>query len=132
MTATPIRYVLRAGATVFTVSAIVLLAAPEWFTVELGLDATPGTTWTMRMLAAALLGLAGQMALVSRGSDRAVRLGAGVMIIAGGLFTAFTFIVPGPWTWLRWAYVAFGATFWLAYVILLIAGRRAAASTSGA
>lgn len=119
----PIRYVLRAGASVFTVSAIVLLAAPEWFTRELGLDPSAGTTWTMRMLAAALLGLAGQMALVSRGTDVSVRLGAVVMLVAGGLFTLLTFVVPGPWTWLRWAYVGFGATFWLAYVVLLIATR---------
>jgi peptidoglycan/LPS O-acetylase OafA/YrhL len=119
-----IRIVLLCGSTVFLLSAVLLLAAPATFASALGLDDSDSVVWSMRMIGACLLGLSGQMWLVRRGDDASVRGGAAVMVIAGGAMTILTVTIPGDWTLMRWAYLAFGATFWTTYVVLLIAGRQ--------
>lgn len=114
-----IRRILLAGAAVFIVSAVFLLLAPALFAQWLGLPDEAGTTWSLRMVGAVLVALAGQMFLVRRGSDATVRGAAVVMIVGGGLMTLVTLIVPAEWTLLRWAYLAFGIGFVAAYLIAL-------------
>lgn len=119
-----IRVVLSVGAVFFLIAGILLLAVPESFATWIGLESTDAVAWTLRMLGAALIGLAGQMWLVRRAGDHPV-LGAGaVMIVAGGAMTLLTVTLPGEWTPLRWALLGVGAVFVVAYVGLLVASRR--------
>ncbi len=115
-----IRRILTAGSLVFAVSAIVLLIVPGAFAELLGLNANAGTDWALRMVGAVLVALAGLMLLVRRAPERTVRQAAVVMIIGGGLMTLVTLVVPAEWTPLRWAYLLFGISFCIAYVIALI------------
>lgn len=125
---TMVRRILAAGALVFAISALFLLAAPGVFAQWLGLADVPGTAWSLRMVGAVLIALAGQMVLVRRGTDTTVRLAAIVMIIGGGSMTIVTLVVPAEWTLLRWAYLIFGVGFCCAYVVALIAARRQASN----
>ena len=123
-----IRRILAAGSAVFALSAIVLLVAPATFAELLGLEPNSGTDWALRMMGAVLVALAGQMFVVRRSSERNVRQAAVVMIIGGGLMTLVTLVVPADWTPLRWAYLLFGLSFCLAYVIALIRERNYASN----
>jgi len=119
-----IRVVLGAGAAFFLAAAILLLAVPESFAGWIGLEPVPAVAWSLRMLGAALLGLAGIMWLVRRAGDHPI-LGAGaVMLVAGGAMTVLTVTLPGEWTPLRWALLGAGGVFVLAYAGLLAASRR--------
>lgn len=119
-----IRVVLGAGAVFFLLAAILLIAVPDAFAEWIGLEPSDALGWALRMLGAALLGLAGQMWLVRRAGDHPV-LGAGaVMIVAGGAMTILTITLPGAWTPLRWALLGAGSVFIVAYVVLLAASRR--------
>lgn len=120
-----IRSVLGIGATVFLLSAISLLVLPGTFAGLLGLQTGESVDWVMRMLGAALLALAGQMWLVRRADDAGVRGAGAVMIVAGGLMTILTVTLPGEWTLLRWAYLAFGLTFVVLYALLIAVSIRA-------
>jgi peptidoglycan/LPS O-acetylase OafA/YrhL len=114
--------VLAAGAFVFAVSALTLLAMPGLFAEWLGLDPTPSTQWTLRMVGAVLIALAGQMWLVRRGSDTTIRQAALVMVVGGGAMTAVTFVIPGEWTAIRFAYLFFGLAFCVIYSVVLLSG----------
>lgn len=119
-----IRVVLSVGAAFFIIAGLLLLAVPDSFGAWIGLETTDAVAWTLRMLGAALVGLAGQMWLVRRAGDHPV-LGAGaVMIAAGGAMTILTLTLPGEWTPLRWALLGVGGVFVIAYAVLLVASRR--------
>jgi hypothetical protein len=119
-----IRVVLGGGAAFFLVAAVLLIAVPDSFAEWIGLESTDAVGWTLRMLGAALVGLAGQMWLVRRAGDHPV-LGAGaVMIVSGGAMTVLTLTLPGEWTPIRWALLGAGSVFIVAYVGLLMASRR--------
>lgn len=120
-----IRVVLGTGAAVFLLSALCLILLPGVFAELLGLVSSEGLDWVMRMLGAALLALAGQMWLVRRADDAGVRGAGAVMIVAGGLMTILTVTLPGEWTLLRWAYLAFGLTFVVLYALLIAVSIRA-------
>lgn len=126
-----IRVVLALGSLVFLVSAVFLLLAPSTFSTALGMVDSDGVDWSMRMIGACLLGLAGQMWLVRRADDASVRGAAAVMVVAGGVMTILTLVIPADWTPVRWAYLGFGATFCLLYVVLLAVGRRRAVPSAG-
>lgn len=119
-----VRIVLGTGAAFFIVSGALLLVIPDTFSAWIGLTASEGIAWSMRMLGVALASLAGLMWLIRRAGDHPV-LGAGaVMMAASALMTALTVTLPGSWTPLRWALLGAGAAFALAYLVLLVAGRR--------
>jgi uncharacterized membrane protein len=118
-----VRGTLLAGAIVFACSSAFLIVTPGLFATWLGIDASDGTTWSLRMVGAVLVALSGQMVLVRRGDERTVRTAAIVMIVGGGLMTFVTLILPAEWTLLRWAYLVFGIGFCLAYGIGLIRTR---------
>lgn len=119
-----IRTVLAVGSLVFLLSAACLLAAPSLFAEWLGLTSSDALDWALRMTGACLLALSGQMWLVRRADDAAVRGAAFVMIVAGGTMSILTVLIPGPWTTLRWAYLAFGLVFCLTYAGLILTGYR--------
>lgn len=113
--------ILGLGALVFALSAVALLFAPEVLARWLGVADTEDVAWTLRLMGAVLVALAGQMFLVRQSDERTVRTAALVMILGGGLMTIVTFIAPGDWTALRVAYAVFGSAFCVAYVIALLA-----------
>ena len=119
-----IRVVLGSGAVLFLVSGILLLVAPGLMAEWLGLVAVVEVTWTLQMLAAALLGLSGQMWLVRRAPDHPVLGAAAVMLVAGGLMNVLTITLPGAWTPVRWVYLGVGIVFWIAYLLLVLVSRR--------
>jgi hypothetical protein len=124
MSARLIRTVLGVGSAFFLIAGVLLLLAPSTFAEWIGLEPSDAVTWCLRMLGAALIGLAGQMWLVRRAGDHPV-LGAGaVMIVAGGAMTILTITLPGDWTPMRWALLGVGAVFVIAYVVLLVLARR--------
>ena len=130
---TALSTVLAAGAFVFAVSALFLLTMPGIFAEWLGLDPSPSTQWALRMVGAVLIALAGQMWLVRRGSDTTIRQAALVMIVGGGAMTAVTFVIPGEWTAIRFAYLVFGLAFCVIYSVALLSGwlmRRASRTPS--
>jgi len=121
-----IRGVLAAGAVVFAVSALVALVVPGLLADGLGLRPSVEGEWALRMVGACLVALAGQMWLVRRADAPAIRGAAVVMIVGGGLMTLLTVFLPADagWTLLRWLYLLFGATFVIAYSVLLWWGLR--------
>jgi hypothetical protein len=123
-----LRSILAAGAVVFALTSVLLLVAPHAFATWLALEPSDGTSWSLRMVGAVLVALAGQMVLVRRGNQQTVRAAAIVMIIGGGLMTIVTLVLPAQWTLLRWAYLLFGIGFCLAYGVALIQSRRNQAS----
>lgn len=124
-----IRIVLGVGAAFFLVASLALLAIPDTFAGWLGLEPeaviSPEVSWLLRMLGAALLGLAGQMWLVRRGGDHPVLGAAAVMVIAGGAMTLLTVTMPGSWTLVRGLLLVVGIVFLGAYLFLLLSSRRA-------
>lgn len=120
-----LRTIVGLGASVFSVSAVALLVAPTLFAQWLGIATTPDVGWSLRLMGAVLVALAGLMFLVRRGNEQTVRRAALVMIVGGGLMTLVTLIAPGDPTLLRYAYAFVGASFCVAYVVALIRSAQA-------
>ncbi len=115
-----LRRVLGAGSIVFLISAVLLIALPNFFGELLGLTTSETTDWALRMMGAALLALSGQMWLVRSGPGLSVRRAAAVMVVAGGAMTLLTVFMPADWTIARFAYLAVGLGFLGAYIALLV------------
>ena len=116
-----LRLVLRAGASVFGLSAILLIALPRFFTDLLGMMGSNDLDWSMRMIGLTLVALTGNMLVVSlRGSDRGVLFSARVMQIAAFGLGAITLLIPTGWNWFVILYALVGFGFSLAYTIFLL------------
>ena len=120
-----IRLVLAVGSAFFIVTGVLLLLLPSAFAGWIGFESSDAVDWCLRMLGAALIGLAGQMWLVRRAGNHPVLGAAAVMIVAGGLMTILTVTLPGEWTFVRWSLLGVGLVFVLVYVALLLLARRA-------
>jgi O-antigen/teichoic acid export membrane protein len=114
-----LRTVLFTGATVFGLSALLLLAAPSLFNELLGISSTPELDWAMRMIGLTLVALAGNMMSVSlRGKDSTVRFSAQVMAVSALGLGVLTLLIPvETLTWFDYAYAAVGFGFSLAYLV---------------
>ncbi len=116
-----LRLVLRAGASVFGLSAILLIALPRVFTDLLGMMGSNDLDWSMRMIGLTLVALTGNMLVVSlHGSDRGVLFSARVMQIAAFGLGAITLLIPTGWNWFVILYALVGFGFSLAYTIFLL------------
>lgn len=116
-----LRLVLRAGASVFGLSAILLIALPRFFTDLLGMMGSNDLDWSMRMIGLTLVALTGNMLVVSiHGSDRGVLFSARVMQIAAFGLGAITLLIPTGWNWFVILYALVGFGFSLAYTIFLL------------
>ena len=116
-----LRLVLRAGASVFGLSAILLIALPRFFTDLLGMMGSDNLDWSMRMIGLTLVALTGNMLVVSlHGSDRGVLFSARVMQIAAFGLGAITLLIPTGWNWFVILYALVGFGFSLAYTIFLL------------
>jgi hypothetical protein len=115
---TYLRYTLRAGATVFGLSAIALILAPGFFLELLGLDTSAPLVWSMVMIGVTLIALTGNMAVVSfTASDRGVQGASVVMMLAAGGLGVTTLLIPVPFTWFSVVYALVGFGFSTAYVV---------------
>ena len=118
-----LRGVLLCGSLVFAASSVFLLVAPGTFALLMGISDSRDVTWSLQMVGACLVALAGQMWLVRSAPEVSVRRAAMVMVLGGGLMTLLTLFVPGEWTSMRWGYLAFGVLFLVLYLALLLLGR---------
>jgi O-antigen/teichoic acid export membrane protein len=115
-----LRNVLRAGATVFGLSAVALVATPTFFNELLGLTSTPELEWSMRMTGITLVALAGNMFSHStRGSDASVLLTAKVMAVSAFALGVLTLLIPATFTWFTIAYAVVGFGFSTTYAAVL-------------
>ena len=115
-----LRLVLRAGASVFGLSAALLIALPRFFTDLLGMMGSNDLDWSMRMIGLTLVALTGNMLVVSlHGSDKGVLLSARVMQIAAFGLGVITLLIPSGWNWFVILYALVGFGFCLAYTIFL-------------
>ena len=112
-----IRAVLGTGALVFGLSALILLAFPAFFNELLGLPASSGLDWAMRMIGITLVALAGNMLSVSKkGSAESVLFSGKVMLISAAALGVLTLLIPAPLGWFTYLYAAVGFGFSAAYV----------------
>lgn len=110
------RIVLRAGAIVFGLSAVLLIAAPNIFNSLLGLSSTLDLQWAMRMIGITLVALAGNMfSVASRGSEESVLFSARVMQLSALALGVLTLMIPAQLGWFTIAYAAVGFGFSAAY-----------------
>ncbi|MFM2023727.1 MAG: hypothetical protein RIR89_1119 [Actinomycetota bacterium] len=115
-----LRLVLRAGATVFGLSALLLIAVPRFFTDLLGMMGSAEVDWSMRMIGLTLVALAGNMLNVSLNSDdKAVVFSARVMQFSAFGLGVLTLLIPNSYTWFVILYAAVGFSFSAAYTIFL-------------
>jgi phosphatidylserine synthase len=111
-----IRKVLLAGASVFGLSAILLVALPGVFNGLLGLATNGPLEWSMRMVGSTLVALAGNMFSVSRwGTWQSVRFSGRLMQISAFLLGVLTLLMPGQQTWFSISYAVVGFGFSAAY-----------------
>lgn len=113
-----LRYTLRVGATVFGLSAIALIVAPQVFLDLLGLGSDAPLVWSMVMIGVTLVALTGNMAVVSiTASDRGVQAASLVMMLAAGGLGVTTLLIPVPFTGFAVVYALLGFGFSTAYVV---------------
>jgi len=119
---TYLRKVLATGATVFGLSASLLVIAPGLFNELLGLSTDPALEWSMRMIGITLVALCGNMLSVSlKGTDSSVLFSARVMAVSAAALGVLTLLIPvATLTWFDYAYAAVGFGFSLAYLIGLL------------
>lgn len=116
-----IRRILKTGATVFGLSAVLLLLAPGLFLELLGLNGSDDAlAWSMRMIGITLVALALNMWLNSTNPDDAVVRHVGqVMAVCATALGILTLLIPTSFTWFAIVYAAIGFGFGLAYVLAL-------------
>jgi hypothetical protein len=123
---TPLRYTLRAGATIFGLSALALIVVPSFFLELLGLEVSLPLMWSMVMIGVTLVALSGNMAVVSfSASDAGVRIAGVVMLFSAAGLGMVTLLIPVAYTWFTLVYAAIGFGFSIAYLLVLLSGARA-------
>jgi len=116
----PLRHVLQTGSIVFGLSAIALVATPQFFNELLGLASNPALEWSMRMTGITLVALAGNMfAHARKGSDEGVHLAARVMMFSAFALGVLTLLLPATLNWFTILYAAVGFSFSAAYAFFL-------------
>jgi hypothetical protein len=117
-----IRKTLQLGASVFGLSALLLLALPELFLDLLLLDSSSAAlVWSMRMIGVTLVALAGNMWMNSKSSsDSQVKKVGLVMAIAATGLGVLTLLIPATYGWFTICYAAIGFAFGANYTLCLI------------
>ena len=117
-----IRKTLQLGASVFGLSALLLLALPELFIDLLLLDSSSAALiWSMRMIGVTLVALAGNMWMNSKNSnDSQVKKVGLVMAIAATGLGVLTLLIPATYGWFTICYAAIGFAFGANYTLCLI------------
>lgn len=120
-----IRTTLKIGATVFGLSAVLLLLLPDVFVDLLALPQSDELSWAMRMIGVTLVALTGNMFVVaSTASDSGVTQAAVVMLIAATTLGVLTLFIPVELNLFTSIYAAIGFGFGLIYGTLLLRSKR--------
>lgn len=115
-----LRGVLRLGALVFGLSAVLLIALPRFFTDLLGQSGTTDLDWAMQMIGITLVALCGNMFVVSlSASERGVLWSARVMQVSAFALGVLTLLIPTGVNWFIILYALVGFGFSAAYSIFL-------------
>jgi hypothetical protein len=115
------RTILKAGSSVFGLSAIFLIIFPRTFLDLLQLDTSDGMVWSMRMIGITLVALAGNMWNNSQQrNDQRVASVAKIMCVSAAGLGVLTLMIPAPLAWFTYLYAAIGFGFSLAYLIALL------------
>jgi hypothetical protein len=121
-----VRKVLITGSTVFGLSAIALVATPQFFNELLGLASNPALEWSMRMTGITLVALAGNMYSHStRGTVASVRVAGFVMMFSAFALGVLTLLIGVQLTWFTIAYALVGFGFSAAYMWAALSARKA-------
>lgn len=116
-----LRKTLQAGASVFGLSAILLIALPDTFLELLGMDSNDQLQWSMRMIGITVFALAGNMWQNARQpEDKRVVNVARVMCFSAASLGLLTLLIPVELTWFGYLYAAIGFGFALAYLFNLV------------
>jgi len=115
------RTILKAGSSVFGLSALSLLILPRTFLDLLQLDTSDGMVWSMRMIGITLIALAGNMwNNAQQRNDQRVASVAKIMCISAAGLGVLTLMIPAPLAWFTYLYAAIGFGFSIAYFVALI------------
>jgi hypothetical protein len=115
------RTILKAGSSVFGLSALFLLFLPRTFLDLLQLDTSDGMVWSMRMIGITLIALAGNMwNNAQQRNDQRVASVAKIMCISAAGLGVLTLMIPAPLAWFTYLYAAIGFGFSIAYFVALI------------
>ena len=115
-----LRMVLRTGALVFGVSALVLLVFPSFFNELLGFTSNADLNWAMRMIGITLVALAGNMySVASRGNENSVLFSGRVMLFSAFSLGVLTLLIPSDLNWFSISYSIIGFSFSAAYAIAM-------------
>ena len=115
------RTILKAGSSVFGLSAIFLIIFPHPFLDLLQLETSDGMVWSMRMIGITLVALTGNMWNNSQQrNDQRVASVAKIMCLSAAGLGVLTLMIPAPLAWFTYLYAAIGFGFSLAYLIALL------------
>jgi hypothetical protein len=115
------RTILKAGSSVFGLSAIFLIIFPRTFLDLLQLETSDGMVWSMRMIGITLVALTGNMWNNSQQrNDQRVASVAKIMCLSAAGLGVLTLMIPAPLAWFTYLYAAIGFAFSLAYLIALL------------
>jgi hypothetical protein len=116
-----VRTTLKVGATVFALSAALLLVAPAVFLELLLLPANTELEWSMRMIAITLFALVGNMwSVATRGNETSVLFSAKVMCLAATALGVLTLLIPVELGFFTLVYAGVGFGFGITYLIFLL------------
>lgn len=117
--------VIRINSVLFAVSAPVLLLAPGTMAAWLNIDGTSDDVrWAVQVIGACLLGLAGQLWIVSGCGPNVVMKATVVTFTAETVTTLLTALTPGSWTAMRFFFLSQGGVSALLYALVLMWARR--------
>ena len=120
-----IRSILKVGASVFGLSAFLLIFLPSLFLDLLNLDSTSNSLiWSMRMIGITLVALAGNMWINSLQTDESKIRSVGlIMCLSATALGVLTLLIPANLNWFAILYALVGFGFGLAYLVALVAKR---------
>ena len=116
-----IRNILKTGATVFGLSAVLLIVLPSEFLSFLGLKSnSESLVWSMRMIGITLVALSGNMWMnSSQESQRNLSRTAIIMCVSATHLGLITLMIPTELTLFSILYACVGFGFGIAYLIAL-------------
>lgn len=120
-----IRSILKVGASVFGLSAFLLIFLPSLFLDLLDLDSTSNSLiWSMRMIGITLVALAGNMWFNSLQTDKSKIRSVGlIMSLSATSLGVLTLLIPANLNWFAILYALVGFGFGLAYLVALFTKR---------
>ena len=117
-----IRKTLRFGASVFGLSALLLLFMPKFFLDLLNMDSkNESLVWSMQMIGITLVALAGNMWVNSKNSDpSSIKRVGWVMAVCASALGVLTLLIPVSMGWFAITYAVIGFVFGANYLVCIL------------